>query len=498
MAKVVVLGSLNEDIVVTTAAHPQPGETVAADGLSHLPGGKGANQAVAAACAGAETHLIGAVGDDAAGSSLRAFVGSKGVHATAVRTITDAPTGTALIVVDAHGENTIVVVSGANAYAKDDGSVSLSEGDVLVSQLEVPVPAVVDFFRRGRANGCTTVLNAAPAASLPDELIELVDICVVNETELALLTGYDVNEQASVDDIASAARQVNVPHVIVTLGDRGALVVDEGSSSLYASPVAQVVDTTGAGDCHVGSVAAQLAQGEALGAAVDYANKAAAISVTRTGAAPSMPTRTEVLGETKPTAVHFDVSGLPSTAADIEAIASAVEACREQFPPPIVVAIGGCGGAGKTTLARQLAERLAPAHVVHIDDFSRPGIPGWDRARFMEQVAEPLVNGERARYQRYDWDSDRLADWRSVGPKQIVILEGVDALTVEFGVPFALSIWVDAPRELRLARGLARDGEDMRAMWTDVWMAGEDAYVGREYPFRLADMVVNGALPATE
>src|ERR1700757_470519 len=195
MGRVFVAGSINMDVVATAERHPRVGETVAGKEVLYFPGGKGANQAVAAAKLGAYTTLIGRLGKDAFGAELRAFLSAQGVDLSLVRETADAHTGTAIITL-ADADNTIVVVPGANGLVtpEDVAPVSLAKGDIAVSQFEIPLPAIAAFFKRARAAGATTILNPAPARQIGAELLSLVDILVLNETELALLSGKSLSE----------------------------------------------------------------------------------------------------------------------------------------------------------------------------------------------------------------------------------------------------------------------------------------------------------------
>jgi len=298
MGRVFVAGSINMDVVATAARHPRVGETVAGTAVHYFPGGKGANQAVAAAKLGAPTTLIGRLGADAFGHQLRHFLALQGVDLTLVKDTTDTHTGTAVITV-ADADNTIVVVPGANALisASDVAAPVLAKGDVAVSQFEIPQPAITAFFRRARAAGATTILNPAPALACSGELLGLVDILVLNETELALLSGTELRDGDEPARFTEAARRLAIGPdriICVTLGKRGVLALVRGEPMLITGRAVKAVDTTGAGDCFVGALAAQLANGAAIHGALDYANIAASICVQRMGAAPSMPTAAEV------------------------------------------------------------------------------------------------------------------------------------------------------------------------------------------------------------
>lgn len=296
MADVVVAGSINMDIVASTQRHPLPGETISGTDLAYFPGGKGANQAVASARAGANVRMVGAVGSDAFGPELLAFLRSSGVDVTDIET-REGPTGTALIVVAADGENTIVVVPGANGTVDEATATrpKLTKGDVLVSQHEIPQDSVAAFFKAGQKVGATCILNPAPARPTPVELLALVDVLILNETELALLSGVEIDGGSSRAEIVSAIESLGLTGAVVaTLGSRGALAVVGDRQIDVEGYEVTAVDTTGAGDCFVGSFAAQLTTGSTIDEALEYANAAAALCVTKPGAGPSMPTHTDV------------------------------------------------------------------------------------------------------------------------------------------------------------------------------------------------------------
>ncbi|ABQ34966.1 MULTISPECIES: ribokinase [Bradyrhizobium] len=298
MGRVVVAGSINMDVVATAERHPRIGETVAGHSVMYFPGGKGANQAVSAAKLGAPTSLIGRLGRDAFGEQLRAFLASQGIDLTAVKDSAGAATGTALITL-AKADNTIVVIPGANAEVspEDVAQVALTASDVAVSQFEIPQATIVAFFRQARAAGATTILNPAPASAFDSALFALIDVLVLNETELGFLTGIALGDTPTLPQVSDAVRALDPRDdqtVCVTLGARGAVAVTGSKARLVEGRAVTAVDTTGAGDCFVGALAARLSQGAPIADAIGYANIAASISVQRMGAGPSMPTAEEV------------------------------------------------------------------------------------------------------------------------------------------------------------------------------------------------------------
>ena len=298
MGRVFVAGSINMDVVATASRHPRVGETVAGQAVHYFPGGKGANQAVAAAKLGAPTTLIGRLGADASGQQLRSFLTAQGVDLAFVADTARTHTGTAIITV-ADADNTIVVVPGANALVtpEDVAVPVLAKGDIAVSQFEIPLPTISAFFRRARGAGATTILNPAPAMMFGAELLDLVDILVVNETELGFLTNTELQAADDPARFIEAARSLAAGGnriICVTLGKRGVLALIGSETSMIAGRNVKAVDTTGAGDGFVGALAAQLAGGAPMSYALGYANTAASICVQRMGAAPSMPTAAEV------------------------------------------------------------------------------------------------------------------------------------------------------------------------------------------------------------
>jgi len=298
MGRVFVAGSINMDVVATADRHPRIGETIAGQAVLYFPGGKGANQAVAAVKLGAPTTLIGRLGRDAFGDELKAFLTAQDIDLTFVQQTSGTHTGTAIITV-ANADNTIVVIPGANAHvsATDVEAPMLAKGDIAVSQFEIPLPTITAFFKRARAAGATTILNPAPAFEFGRELLDLVDILILNESELGLLAKAelrDTDDHARFIDAARSLQAGQEKIICVTLGKRGIVALIDGQPHVDLGRAVKAIDTTGAGDCFVGAVAALLADGQPLRSAFRYANIAASICVQRMGAAPSMPTVEEV------------------------------------------------------------------------------------------------------------------------------------------------------------------------------------------------------------
>ena len=292
---VCVVGSLNFDIICRVAHLPKPGETVAGSDLMRLPGGKGGNQAAAAARAGARTVFVGGVGRDEPGEMMVAALKASGVDVSGVVVFDDVATGHAFVSVAESGENSIVLALGANTALSSEHVTPASAAGhaVLLAQLECPVDTVAAAFRA--APDAVKILNAAPAMLAARTLFPLIDILIVNETELALFAGAD--DLVGLDAVAAAARGLMARAdqiIVVSLGAAGAVAVLADGLEMVEGRPAKVVDTTGAGDCFCGVLAAKLAEGVALGEAMAWANAAASLSVERHGAMPAMPTRTEI------------------------------------------------------------------------------------------------------------------------------------------------------------------------------------------------------------
>jgi len=291
---VAILGSINMDVVLHVDDLPKRGETIIGANVVQQPGGKGLNQAVAAVRCGIPVHLTGSVGSDAAGLYLRHFLRDAGVDVDCVVQMAGAMTGHAYICVAANGDNTIVVSPGANAAFPVAGVDGARTAEILLAQLEMPIAAVEAFFRTRSAQTGLKILNAAPAVSAAHHILGLADIIVMNETELESFSGVTLTDAES--DIAAAARKILRPRqtVIVTLGAAGAMAIDDAGERVVTGRKAAAVDTVGAGDCFCGVLAAALSKGWAIDHAIDFANAAASISVTRAGAAGSMPLLKEI------------------------------------------------------------------------------------------------------------------------------------------------------------------------------------------------------------
>lgn len=298
MRDIFVIGSLNMDMVIRTPHLPLPGETILGTLIADIPGGKGANQAYAAGKLGRSTAMLGMVGRDSFGDALLHNLESVGVD-TCLVARSEKQTGQAVIYVgEEQGNNSIVVLPGAN-HSCDAAFIRAHEAEiaqsrVVILQMEIPPEAIHEAIRLAHKHQCTVILNPAPAAGpLPDDLLPLIDYLAPNETELALLTGMSVNNESEAEAAAGKLVQSGVKNVLTTLGSKGALLVNGEGVRFYPSFTMKAVDTTAAGDTFIGAFAVRYSEGATISDAVLFANAAAAISVTRPGAQPSIPSRKE-------------------------------------------------------------------------------------------------------------------------------------------------------------------------------------------------------------
>jgi ribokinase len=295
---ILVVGSVNMDLVVRCPRQPAPGETLRGSDFRSVPGGKGANQAVAAARLGVSTALIGRVGRDGFGEALLQGLMTNGVDITHVAGDEEAASGVALILVDPAGQNSIVVAPGANGRLApehlEEASSMFAWADAVLVQLEVSPATVERALALARRGGALAVLDAGPASPLPGEVLALADIVSPNESEALALTGIEVSDAQSAHDAAARLRELGARTVVLKLGSQGAyLASDEVSRHLPAFPV-DPVDTTAAGDAFTAALALAVASGEPLPEAVRHANAAGAAATLRYGAQPSMPTPAEI------------------------------------------------------------------------------------------------------------------------------------------------------------------------------------------------------------
>lgn len=288
-----VVGSINIDHVIRLAQFPRPGETLTGSDYQIVPGGKGANQAVAAARAGAQTRFIACVGDDALAKTLVEGFVADGINTEAIASMSGVNTGVALIQVNDEGENTISLAAGANARLTPEQLQRHIDGlacEQLLLQLEIPLNTNIAAATRAKAQGARVVLNPAPAQALPDALLSLVDMITPNETEAERLTGIRVNDDAGAAQAAAALHAKGINTVIITLGARGVWLSEQGQpGQLLSGFKVSAIDTTAAGDTFNGALLAALQQAQPLITAIRFAQAAAALSVTRSGAQTSIP-----------------------------------------------------------------------------------------------------------------------------------------------------------------------------------------------------------------
>ncbi|EOD01781.1 ribokinase [Caldisalinibacter kiritimatiensis] len=299
MSDITVIGSLNMDLVATVKNMPKVGETLIGKELKQIPGGKGANQAVAAARLGAKVSMIGKVGDDGFGKNLMDSMNSDGIDTKYIKREENTSTGVALITVNDEGDNSIVVIPGANfKVTKEDidkATEAIEGSKIVLLQLEIPIDVVKYSLKKAKTLGKYTILNPAPAQNLDDEIIENVDLLIPNETELEILSGIEIKQE---EDILNASRKLikkGVKELIVTMGGKGCLYINKDIVKKYKAHKVQVVDTTAAGDSFTAAVSVQLSKKESIDKAIEFAMKVGALTVTKEGAQSSLPYLKDVL-----------------------------------------------------------------------------------------------------------------------------------------------------------------------------------------------------------
>lgn len=298
MKKICVIGSLNMDLVVNVDEMPKKGQTLIGSGFKEVPGGKGANQAVAIARLGGDIRMIGKVGNDGFGKTLINQLKEDNVKTDYIHT-EDCPSGIAMITVDKNAENAIVVAPGANfrVLEKDIDSCieGINESDIVVLQLETPVETIKYALKKSKELGKYNILNPAPAAKLDDEIIKNVDLLTPNETELEVLSGIKINSEEDIKKAADIMISKGVKQLIVTLGSKGSIYIDKDSTKFKKSYKVEAIDTTAAGDSYTGALAVAFSQDKDIDEAMDFASKVGALSVMKEGAQTSLPMIDEIL-----------------------------------------------------------------------------------------------------------------------------------------------------------------------------------------------------------
>ena len=300
MNKVTIVGSLNVDTTLRIKRMPLPGETLAAEGKSSAAGGKGANQAVSAARSGAQTAFIGEVGKDNSGQMMLDEMKANGIDVAGIRENDQVGTGTASILLDENGQNSILIYGGANQQlsptdveaAKD----KITAADFVVAQFETPQAATLRAFQLAKANGVTTILNPAPAQKIDPEVLKLTDLIIPNETESAELTGVIITDETSMLISAAKFAQMGLRNLIITVGAKGAFYCTQDGYSFIPAFKVNAVDTTAAGDTFIGALSSQLKPDMSnIEKALVYAQRASSLAVQKMGALPSIPTREQIL-----------------------------------------------------------------------------------------------------------------------------------------------------------------------------------------------------------
>ena len=292
MKKICVIGSLNMDLVVNVDEMPKKGQTLIGSKFKEIPGGKGANQAVAASRLGGDVYMIGKVGNDGFGQSLLKQLKADKIKTDYVQ-IEEGPSGVALITVDKNAENSIVVSPGANFKLEEsdidkciDG---IKESEIVVIQLETPIDTIKYALEKSKELGKFTILNPAPAVKLSDDIIKNVDLLTPNETELEILSGVKIENEDDIKKAANVMIQKGVKQLIVTLGSKGSLYLDKDNVKFKKSYKVEAIDTTAAGDSYTGALAVAFSKGKDIDEAMDFASKVGALCVTNVGAQTSIP-----------------------------------------------------------------------------------------------------------------------------------------------------------------------------------------------------------------
>jgi ribokinase len=302
MNKICILGSINMDMVVSVDKMPLVGETIFSENFKLAHGGKGANQAVASQRLGSEVYMISKVGKDAYGLQILNGLEKENINIANIFKDDVNPTGTAIITVNSEGNNSIIVVAGANMTLSLDeiGKCKdiITSSDIIVAQFETPIEVTMEAFKFAKQNGVITILNPAPAKEIPNELLRYTDIIVPNETEATTLTGVDVNDLESAKQAANVFLNNSVKYVIITLGDKGAAVISKEDGVLIPAYKVNAIDSTAAGDSFIGAISTKLKKSDlnimSLVEAVKFGNKVSAIAVQREGAQPSIPFLKEI------------------------------------------------------------------------------------------------------------------------------------------------------------------------------------------------------------
>lgn len=303
MNKVSVIGSINMDMIVSVDSMPKVGETIISDNFKSAHGGKGANQAVAAKKMGNDVFMISKIGQDASGKEILESLKNENINVDKVFKSNDKPTGTAIITVNKEGNNSIMVVPGANMDINvnevQECSEVIKNSDILVAQFETSIDATVEAFRIAKENNVITILNPAPAKKIPDELLKYTDMIIPNETEAQVLTGVEVKDLESAKNAAEVFFEKEVKFVIITMGEKGAALISENKSVLIPAYKVKAVDTTAAGDSFIGALTSKMNKGnideDNLIEAIKFGNKVSSIVVQKEGAQPSIPYLNEIV-----------------------------------------------------------------------------------------------------------------------------------------------------------------------------------------------------------